>query len=69
MLIDSNVFVEYLKGNDKALKMLSSLLAGDYELFINAIIYSEVIFLFLSKTTGHPYQMTPLFSLLPKFTA
>ncbi|WP_456421952.1 type II toxin-antitoxin system VapC family toxin [Thermococcus sp.] len=52
VLIDSNVFVEYLKGNSTAMKMLSSLLSEDYELFINAIIYSEVVFLFLSKSTG-----------------
>ncbi len=34
-----------------AMEMLLSLLSSDYELFINAIVYSEVIFLFLSKTT------------------
>ncbi|WP_240703257.1 type II toxin-antitoxin system VapC family toxin [Thermococcus indicus] len=34
------------------MEMLISLLSGDYELFINAIVYSEVVFLFLSKTTG-----------------
>ncbi|NJE09576.1 type II toxin-antitoxin system VapC family toxin [Thermococcus sp. MAR1] len=52
VLIDSNVFVEYLKGNPKAMKVLSSLLSSEYEIFINAIVYSEVVFLFISKTTG-----------------
>lgn len=52
VLIDSSVFIEYLKGNPKALEMMSSLLSEDCELFINAIIYSEVVFLFLSRTTG-----------------
>ncbi|ASJ03959.1 type II toxin-antitoxin system VapC family toxin [Thermococcus barossii] len=52
VLIDSNVFIEYLKGNSAAMKTLTRLLSDDYELFINAIVYSEVVFLFLSKTTG-----------------
>lgn len=52
VLIDSSVFIEYLKGNPKALEMMSSLLSEDCELFINAIIYSEVVFLFSSRTTG-----------------
>jgi predicted nucleic acid-binding protein len=52
VLIDSDVFIEYMKGNPKALETLSSLLSEDYELFINAIVYSEVVFLFVSRTTG-----------------
>ena len=52
VLIDSNVFIEYMKGNPEALETLSSLLSGDCELFINAIVYSEVVFLFVSRITG-----------------
>jgi predicted nucleic acid-binding protein len=52
VLIDSNVFIEYFKGNPKASAMLNFLLSTDYELFINAIVYSEVVFIFVSSKTG-----------------
>ena len=52
VLIDSNVFIEYFKGNPKASAILDSLLSDDYESFINAIVYSEVVFIFVSSKTG-----------------
>ena len=52
VLIDSNIFIEYFKGNETAGTILERLLAGEYELFINAIVYSEVLFIFLTSSTG-----------------
>ena len=48
----SNIFIEYFKGNRTAAAILDELLAGEYELFINAIVYSEVLFIFLTSSTG-----------------
>lgn len=52
VLIDSNIFIEYFKGNKTAAAILEELLTGEYELFINAIVYSEVLFIFLTSSTG-----------------
>ncbi len=39
VLIDSNVFIEYFKGNKTAANILDELMAEEYELFINGIVY------------------------------
>lgn len=52
VLIDSNVFIEYFKGNKTAANILDGLMAEEYELFINGIVYSEVLFIFLTSSTG-----------------
>lgn len=52
VLIDSNVFIEYFKGNKTAANILDVLMAEEYELFINGIVYSEVLFIFLTSSTG-----------------
>lgn len=45
ILVDSSIIIESLKGNEKALKLLSSI--KDNELAINPIVFSEVVYIFM----------------------
>ena len=47
LFLDSNVFVEYLKGNPSASKLLSTLMDGNSRLFTNEAVYNEVLFAYL----------------------
>ena len=52
-LVDSSVILETLKGNPKAGNLLKSL--ENEAKFINAVIFSEVLFIFLKNITGKSY--------------
>ncbi|MHA1578262.1 MAG: type II toxin-antitoxin system VapC family toxin [Candidatus Freyarchaeota archaeon] len=54
MLIDSNIFVEYSKGNPKAVKIMENIL-GTKELYINDVVYSEVAYIFIRTDSGKSY--------------
>jgi predicted nucleic acid-binding protein len=54
MLIDSNIFVEYSKGNPKAVKIMENVLGAD-ELYINDVVYSEVAYIFIRTDSGKSY--------------
>ncbi|MHA1262079.1 MAG: type II toxin-antitoxin system VapC family toxin [Candidatus Freyarchaeota archaeon] len=54
MLIDSNIFVEYSKGNPKAVKIMENIL-GTEELYINDVVYSEVAYIFIRTDSGKSY--------------
>ena len=53
-LIDSSVILEALKGNPRAREVLNGL--GNSSKFINSIIFSEVLFIFLKNITGKSYR-------------
>ncbi|MDK2915084.1 MAG: hypothetical protein PWQ79_1999 [Thermococcaceae archaeon] len=52
-LVDSSVVLEALRGNPQAKELLESL--EDNPKFINPIIFSEVLFVFLKQITGKSY--------------
>ena len=52
-LVDSSVIIEALKGNPTAKRLLQSLESDPK--FINPIIFSEVLFVFLKLVTGKSY--------------
>ncbi|NPA47712.1 MAG: PIN domain-containing protein, partial [Thermococci archaeon] len=52
-LVDSSVIIEALKGNPIAKQVLQSI--EDNPNFINPIIFSEVLFIFLKLVTGKSY--------------
>ncbi|NJE02557.1 type II toxin-antitoxin system VapC family toxin [Thermococcus sp. MV11] len=52
-LVDSSVILETLKGNPRARDLLKGL--GNEPKFINAVIFSEVLFIFLKNITGKSY--------------
>ncbi|MFA4647513.1 PIN domain-containing protein [Pyrococcus kukulkanii] len=47
LFLDSNVIIEFAKDNPKAVKLLETLFNGEFRVFINSIVYSEVFFIFL----------------------
>ena len=53
-LVDSSVILEALKGNPQAKGVLERL--GDSPKFINSMIFSEVLFIFLKNITGKSYR-------------
>jgi len=53
-LVDSNVFIEALKGKDEAENMLTRLLRSNWRVFINDVIFSEVMYHFIRIKVG-PY--------------
>ena len=53
-LVDSSVILEALKGNPRAREVLNGL--GKGPKFINSIIFSEVLFIFLKNVTGKSYR-------------
>ncbi|ASJ00418.1 type II toxin-antitoxin system VapC family toxin [Thermococcus gorgonarius] len=52
-LVDSSVILEALKGNPRAKDILKSL--GENPKFINSVIFSGVLFIFLKNITGKSY--------------
>ena len=50
--IDSSVLIEHLKGNPNARDLLQELIIKDGENFINDIVISEVIFIYLKTVSG-----------------
>ena len=52
LLLDSNVFIEYLKGNPDASALLSKVIDGEFKLFTNETIYNEVLFTYLRSNIG-----------------
>ncbi|WP_297520150.1 type II toxin-antitoxin system VapC family toxin [Thermococcus sp.] len=52
LLLDSNVFTEYLKGNPDASALLSKLINSDFKLFTNETVYNEVLFVYLRSSIG-----------------
>ena len=53
-LVDSSVILETLKGNPRAREVLNGL--GNRPKFMNSIIFSEVLFIFLKNITGKSYH-------------
>ncbi|WP_297549699.1 type II toxin-antitoxin system VapC family toxin [Thermococcus sp.] len=47
VLLDTSILLEHFKGNPKARNVLLSLMESDVVLFINPIIFSEVVYLLL----------------------
>lgn len=52
-LVDSSVILETLRGNSQAKELLES--NENVPKFINSIIFSEVLFVFLKQVTGKSY--------------
>ncbi len=52
ILVDTSVIVEYLKGNPKAVYLISELLKGDNILFINPAVFSEVVYVMMGYYSG-----------------
>ncbi len=50
--IDSSVLIEHLKGNPNARNLLQELITKDGEIFINDVVTSEVIFIYLKIISG-----------------
>ncbi|AFL94231.1 hypothetical protein containing PIN domain 9 [Thermococcus cleftensis] len=55
LFLDSNVFVEYFRGNQVAEQLVEKLFTGRYPLFINDVVYNEVLFMYLKHKTGKSY--------------
>ncbi len=52
VLLDTSILLEHFKGNPKARNVLLSLMESDVVLFINPIIFSEVVYLLLGFYSG-----------------
>ncbi|WP_237266255.1 MULTISPECIES: type II toxin-antitoxin system VapC family toxin [Thermococcus] len=50
--MDSNVFIEALKGDGEAEDILSRLLRSDWRVFINDVVFSEVMYHFIRIRAG-----------------
>jgi uncharacterized protein len=50
IFVDSSIIVEYIKGNQTDL--FEHLIVSEYELFTNAIVYSEFMFYYLAVLSG-----------------
>ncbi|MEM4279802.1 MAG: type II toxin-antitoxin system VapC family toxin [Archaeoglobaceae archaeon] len=51
VFVDSSVFLKVLEGNEKAKKLFKSLIRKE-RLYRNAIVYSEVLYVFIKLKTG-----------------
>jgi len=47
--------LKFAKDNPKAVELLETLFNGEFRVFINSIVYSEVFFIFLKAKTGKGY--------------
>jgi len=45
VFIDSSILIESFKGNDKAIDIIRQLVEERYVMFINPIVFSEVIYI------------------------
>lgn len=57
LFLDSNVFVEYIKGNPEASSLLSRLMGGGFRLFTNETVYNEVLFIYLRSNIGGYWKL------------
>jgi len=55
-LVDSNVFIEALKGNPEAEKILTRLFHSDARVFINDVVFSEVMYHFIRIRVGSYWE-------------
>ncbi|CAI1493545.1 MULTISPECIES: type II toxin-antitoxin system VapC family toxin [Thermococcus] len=55
LFLDSNVFIENFRGNHVAEQLVEKLFTGRYSLFINDVVYNEVLFMYLKHRTGKGY--------------
>ncbi|WP_258084501.1 type II toxin-antitoxin system VapC family toxin [Thermococcus thermotolerans] len=55
LFLDSNVFIEHFRGNPRANQLIETLFPGSYSLFINDVVYNEVLFMYLKHRTGKGY--------------
>ncbi|WP_297508562.1 type II toxin-antitoxin system VapC family toxin [Thermococcus sp.] len=53
-MVDSSVILEALKGNPRAREVLNDL--GNSPKFINSMVFSEMLFIFLKNITGKSYR-------------
>ncbi len=51
-LVDSNVFVEALKGDNEAKEILRKLYHSNFRVFINDVVFSEVMYHFIRIKVG-----------------
>jgi len=51
-LVDTSVLVEYLKGNEHAEGLLSELFRGENILYINSVVFSEVVYVMMGHYSG-----------------
>ncbi|WP_297487384.1 type II toxin-antitoxin system VapC family toxin [Thermococcus sp.] len=52
VFLDTSILLEYFKGNPKAKDILLRLMDSDVVLFINPIVFSEVVYLLLGFYSG-----------------
>ena len=52
VLLDTSILIEHFKGNSKARNVLLGLIDSDVALFINPIVFSEVVYLLLGFYSG-----------------
>jgi len=55
LFLDSNVFIENFRGNRIAEQLVEKLFTERYSLFINDVVYNEVLFMYLKHRTGKGY--------------
>ncbi|WP_232473482.1 PIN domain-containing protein [Thermococcus profundus] len=53
-LVDTSVLVEYLKGNERAERLLSELFNGENILYINSVVFSEVVYVMMGIIQEDP---------------
>ena len=51
-LVDTSVLVEYMKGNKRAVSLISNLLQSGAIIYINPIIFSEVVYVAMGFLSG-----------------
>ncbi|WP_367883194.1 type II toxin-antitoxin system VapC family toxin [Thermococcus peptonophilus] len=51
-LVDTSVLVEYLKGNERAERLLSELFREENILYINSVVFSEVVYVMMGHYSG-----------------
>ncbi len=53
IFVDSSVIVEYLKGNEKAIGLINTILGKtNFKAYTNDIVYSEVAYVFIRTKSG-----------------
>ncbi|WP_156471155.1 type II toxin-antitoxin system VapC family toxin [Thermococcus peptonophilus] len=78
-LVDTSVLVEYLKGNERAERLLSELFREENILYINSVVFSEVVYVMMGHYSGRaprslkrkpdklPGELKLVFSALSKY--
>ncbi|WP_167892011.1 type II toxin-antitoxin system VapC family toxin [Thermococcus sp. MAR1] len=57
LFLDSNLFIEHLKGNSDASALLSELMRRNFRLFTNETVYNEVLFVYLRTNVGGYWKL------------